>query len=139
MTIASEDSTSLVLDLAIERSIDLSALRGQITTTLSDVDEDDRYDVLLVVSELVSNVLDHTQGPGRLRLLRTRARHEVVIEIDDSSPLEPVRGQSRLSDVRGRGIVMVDEVAKEWGTRALPGGGKTVYAKLRCAGAGPLP
>ena len=137
MTAVGEDSTSLVLDLAIECGVDLSLLRGRITGALSDVDEDDRYDVLLVVTELVSNVLDHTSGSGRLRLLRDEARGEITVEVDDSSPEGPVRGRSRFDGTRGRGIVMVDQVASDWGTRGLPGGGKTVHARLRCTAAGP--
>lgn len=132
MTTVEEDSRSVVLDLPIEPGIVMSALRGQLTWSLQDLGEDHRYDILLVVTELVSNVLDHTAGTGRLRVLRSNAKCEITIEADDTSDLRPVHGRSRLGDARGRGIVVVDSLACEWGTRSLPDGGKTVFASVRC-------
>ncbi|WP_191296662.1 ATP-binding protein [Lentzea cavernae] len=133
MSTVSEDSTSLVIDMTIDASIVLSALRGRLTTSLPDLDEDHQYDLQLVVTELVSNVLDHTAGIGRLRVYRSTVRCEITVEVDDTSTVRPVYGRSRLGDTRGRGIVVVDNVSNGWGTRELPHGGKTVYAMLRCS------
>lgn len=82
MTTVGEDSVSVVVDLPIEPTITMSALRGHLATTLDDLGEDHRYDVLLVVTEPVSNVLDHTPGFGRLRVVRSRTPCEITIEPD---------------------------------------------------------
>lgn len=129
---AGDGPAAMVLDLAVEPATNLSAVRGHIATALHDLGEDHRYDVALVVTELVSNVLDHTPGTGRLRIFRHTARCEITIEVDDSSPAQPVHGHSRLGGTRGRGIVVVDNLAHEWGTRPLPHGRKTVFASVRC-------
>lgn len=129
---AGDGSAGMVLDLAVESTINLSAVRGHITAALHDLGEDHLYDVVLVVTELVSNVLDHTPGTGRLRVFRHTTRYEIRVEVDDRSPAQPVHGHSRLGGARGRGIVVVDNVAREWGVRPLPGGGKTVFASVPC-------
>lgn len=130
-----EHAQSHVLDVQVDQSTDMSSLRRRVDVALTDLGGDHRYDVLLVVTELVSNVLDHTIGQGRLRLVRTRKPCEIMIEVDDASSVAPVCGTSRLGDNRGRGIVMVDGMAHRWGT-VLRLGGKTVFALLHCGGVG---
>ncbi|MFC3897068.1 ATP-binding protein [Lentzea rhizosphaerae] len=129
---AGDSPAAIVLDLVVEPTINLSAMRGRLATALHDLGEDHLYDVVLVVTELVSNVLDHTPGTGRLRVFRHTTRCEITIEVDDRSPARPVHGHSRLGGTRGRGIVVVDNVAREWGIRPLPDGGKTVFASVPC-------
>ncbi len=131
-----EHARSHVLDVRLDRDTEMAALRRQVDAALADLGGDHRYDVLLVVSELVSNVLDHTTGPGHLRLARVRIPCQVAVEVDDSSPLAPVCGSSRLGGRRGRGMVMVNSVAHRWGTVLRSGGGKMVYALLQCGGNG---
>jgi two-component sensor histidine kinase len=139
VTTVGEDSRSAVLDWPIEPTSTVAQLRVHLATTMHDLGEDHRYDVLLVMTELVSNVLDHTAGFGRLRVSRNRILCEILVEADDTSALPPVHGRSRLGGMRGRGIVVVDNVAREWGTRSLVGGGKTVYAAVGCPAGGTLP
>ena len=131
-----EHPKSVVLDLSIEPTTVVSTLRGRLTTVLHDLGEDHRYDVLLVVTELVSNVLDHTPGTGRLRVFSSTVRCEITVEVDDTSALQPVHGRSLLGGTRGRGITVVDKLAREWGTWPLHDGGKTVFASITCAGDG---
>ncbi|MGW4214700.1 ATP-binding protein [Lentzea sp. NPDC004789] len=132
MTTIGDDSTSVVLDLPVEPTSTVAQLRVRLAATLDDLGEDHRYDVLLVMTELVSNVLDHTAGTGRLRVLRSLAHCEITIEVDDTSELRPVHGRFRLGGMRGRGIVVIDKLAREWGTRSLADGGKTVFAAVGC-------
>lgn len=129
---AGDGPAVMVLDLAVEPATNLSAVRGHTATALHDLGEDHRYDVALVVTERVSNVLDHTPGTGRLRVFRHTTRCEITIEVDDRSPAQPVHGHSRLGGTRGRGIVVVDNVARDWGIRPLPDGGKMVFASVPC-------
>jgi hypothetical protein len=123
----------LVLDVSVHPGVVVSVLRRDLTAALRGLGEDHLYDVLLVMTELVSNVLDHTPGVGRLRVLRSQVPCAVTVEVDDDSSAKPVYGRSRLpNDNRGRGIVVVDNLAKTWGTRWRAGGGKTVFASVCC-------
>ncbi|SDF74741.1 Anti-sigma regulatory factor (Ser/Thr protein kinase) [Lentzea fradiae] len=130
--------TPLLLDVPVAPGLSVSALRRWLTAALSALGEDHLYDVQLVVTELVTNVLDHTPGTGRLRLLHHLDPCRVVVEVDDTSPAAPVYGRSRLGENRGRGIVVVDRISAEWGCRPLAGGGavsgKTVFAVVDCTG-----
>ncbi|SEQ91078.1 Histidine kinase-like ATPase domain-containing protein [Lentzea xinjiangensis] len=125
--------TALVADLPVRPGLTMSALRRNLTSALTDIGEDHLYDVQLVVTELVTNVLDHAGGVGRLRILHGVAPCVVTIEVDDESSVEPVYGRSRLGENRGRGIVVVDNISREWGVR-MRAAGKTVYALVDCTG-----
>jgi len=118
------------MDLCVDPLTSLSEMRRWITTVLGDLDEDDLYDVLLVASELASNVYDHTPGPGQIRIRRDEPG-QILLEVDDVSPHLPTQGHSRLGGHRGRGIVMIEHVTEEWGVRPLTGQGKTVWALIR--------
>lgn len=132
MTTIREDCMAVVLNCAIDPTTTTTAVRRRLTAALGDFGDDHRYDVSLVVTELVSNVLDHVSGVGRLRVRWSAVPCTVVVEVDDTSPLQPVHGRSRLEGARGRGIVMVDALSVRWGTRALADGGKTVFAVVGC-------
>jgi anti-sigma regulatory factor (Ser/Thr protein kinase) len=90
---------------------------------------------LLVVSELVTNVLDHTQC-HRLhvsvhRLDDDRAR----IVVADGSPQAPKVARADGDSLGGRGLVLIDALSHHWGyewTRS----GKSVWAELRRENAG---
>jgi len=127
-----EDSKSLVVDLSIEPGTSMASLRGGVGGVLHDLGEDHRYDVLLVVTELASNVRDHACGVGRLRVFRSLVPCRVWVEVDDEVERLPVYGRSRLGENRGRGMMMVDGVSLDWGARPRPGGGKTVYTVICC-------
>lgn len=133
MSVVGEDSISLVVDAPVEPDTTVSVLRGCVGNALHGLGEDHLYDVLLVVTELVANVLDHASGVGQVRVFRSWIPCEVWVEVDDLSSHQPVYGRSRLGEYRGRGLVVVGNVAREWGIRLHPSGGKTVYALIRCA------
>jgi hypothetical protein len=50
VTTVGDDPASAVLDVPIEPTIAVEGLRGRLTTTLDDLGEDHRYDVLLVMT-----------------------------------------------------------------------------------------
>ncbi|MCE6995513.1 ATP-binding protein [Saccharothrix sp. S26] len=115
-----------------------SLVRRWTAEALTDLTDDELDDCLLVVTELVSNAYDHGLPPCRLRLFRSLDPCFVRIEVDDASPDRPVLGHSRISDLRGRGIMIVDRLCKDWGVTSHADH-KTVWAELTCASAGPLP
>jgi hypothetical protein len=55
-----------------------------------------------------------------------------VIEVGDSSPELPKVGTAELLDVHGRGLVIVEAVADDWGAH-LVDGGKVTWAALNLA------
>ncbi|OIJ98380.1 SpoIIE family protein phosphatase [Streptomyces colonosanans] len=83
---------------------------------------------LLVVSELVTNALVHTDG--RVRLDLTLLNHRLRIAVADSSPRTPVKPPSiGWEATGGRGILLVEAMSASWG--ALPvSGGKQVWADV---------
>jgi hypothetical protein len=82
----------------------------------------------LIVSELVSNVVDHAHTMATLRL--SLRRRYLTIAVRDGSPAEPVKAAGMSLDARsGRGLILVAESAHSWGW--LPtDGGKVVWASL---------
>jgi anti-sigma regulatory factor (Ser/Thr protein kinase) len=82
----------------------------------------------LVVSELVSNVVDHAHTMMTMRL--SLRRRYLNIAVTDGSPAEPVApADLPASGARGRGLFLVDATASSWGW--LPtDGGKVVWAAL---------
>jgi PAS domain-containing protein len=90
--------------------------------------EEGRDSVLLVVSELVTNALMHTQGQVRLDL--TLAGNRLRVAVSDSSPRTPVKADSTDWEATGgRGILLVAAVSVAWGSVPLSGG-KQVWGEI---------
>ncbi|MDX8055875.1 ATP-binding protein [Lentzea sp. BCCO 10_0798] len=107
---------------------DLGAMRAWIGTLLRDLPEDVRLDVLLVCTELASNAYEHAEGPRAVRV--QRHTDFIRVEVDDHTPAElPQLGRSRLGDTRGRGLVLIAQLSRCWGTREFTGG-KTLWAEV---------
>ncbi|MER6064139.1 SpoIIE family protein phosphatase [Streptomyces sp. NPDC001792] len=79
----------------------------------------------LIVSELVTNAILHATGPIRLRLIRHRV---LVCEVVDHSSIAPHLRRAHINDESGRGLFLVAQLARRWGTRHLPDG-KLVWAE----------
>jgi anti-sigma regulatory factor (Ser/Thr protein kinase) len=87
-------------------------------------------DIVLVVSEVVTNAVQHGAGVVRLRLLRRRTR--VRIEVQDDSPRPPVLlTTAGVTADWGRGLHIVGDLAARWGSRRA-GEGKLVWAEVPC-------
>jgi anti-sigma regulatory factor (Ser/Thr protein kinase) len=87
--------------------------------------------VEILVSELVTNAVHASRAlgpvfPVRLWLLADAAR--VLIIVWDASPQLPVRAEISTEAESGRGLLLVEMLSDEWGTWAVPAGGKTVWA-----------
>uniref|UniRef100_UPI00357135CE SpoIIE family protein phosphatase n=1 Tax=Streptomyces sulfonofaciens TaxID=68272 RepID=UPI00357135CE len=84
--------------------------------------------VLLVVSELVTNALVHTEGQVRLEL--TLVGDRLRIAVGDSSPRTPVKPTNiGWEATGGRGILLVQAVSDAWGTLPVSGG-KQVWSEI---------
>jgi len=73
----------------------------------------------LIVSELVTNAIRHAAGPITLRLIRQDA---LICEVSDGSSTSPRLRHARTTDESGRGLFIVAQLTRRWGTRYTPTG-----------------
>lgn len=87
-------------------------------------------DVLLVVSELVTNACLHAQGPEELRVAYNGK--VLRLEVVDRGTGEPApRTPHRAGRPGGHGMFIVQRLCLDWGVeRISESGGKTVWAEL---------
>ncbi|MGW2512954.1 ATP-binding protein [Streptomyces scopuliridis] len=98
-------------------------------------------EALLVTSELVTNAVQ-ARGLGReWKWTDIKAEHiigvqlqiiddSVFVEVWDDSPALPVLKNPSADAESGRGLCLVQEFARRWGTCRPPAGGKIVWAEL---------
>ncbi|WP_079063517.1 SpoIIE family protein phosphatase [Streptacidiphilus griseoplanus] len=79
----------------------------------------------LVVSELVTNAIRHAAGPIQLRLIRQTV---LTCEVSDASSTSPRLRHARTTDEGGRGLLLVAQLSRRWGTRHTPTG-KIIWAE----------
>ncbi|MEY9991859.1 anti-sigma regulatory factor (Ser/Thr protein kinase) [Streptomyces sp. V4I8] len=87
-------------------------------------------DVLLVVSELVTNACLHAEGPDELWIA---CDNKVIrIEVSDKGTGQPApRTPHRAGRPGGHGMFIVQRLCLDWGVMRSPGvAGKTVWAEL---------
>jgi anti-sigma regulatory factor (Ser/Thr protein kinase)/PAS domain-containing protein len=68
----------------------------------------------LVVSELVTNAIRYGIEPIRLRLIR---QDVLICEVSDGSSTSPRLRHARTTDEGGRGLFLVAQLTRRWGTR----------------------
>jgi PAS domain S-box-containing protein len=81
----------------------------------------------LLVSEILTNAVHHARTPIGLRLHHTTS--EIVTEVTDDSTHLPRRRLPGPDDENGRGLMLVDALASDWGSRPAETG-KTVWFTL---------
>lgn len=98
-------------------------------------------DALLIVSELVTNAVKATgitdpepnwSALQQLNIVTVRIvglEDSIVFEVWDASPEEPTVKEAALDDEGGRGLDLVEHLAKRWGSYPHRGG-KVVWAEL---------
>ncbi|MER5669209.1 SpoIIE family protein phosphatase [Streptomyces mirabilis] len=81
--------------------------------------------VELIVSELVTNAIRYGGGPICLRLIQ----HQVLTcEVSDSNTSHPRPRQPHIIDEQGRGLFLVAQLSRRWGSRSATDG-KVVWAE----------
>ncbi|MGW5970888.1 SpoIIE family protein phosphatase [Streptomyces sp. NPDC055186] len=86
--------------------------------------------VELLVSEVVTNAVRYASRPVTLRLLRTDV---LRCEVGDDVPQLPRLRQARATDEGGRGLYLVNRLARRWGATRLSTG-KVVWFELNHGG-----
>lgn len=85
-------------------------------------------EVSAVVSELAGNAVQHCEG-GTFDVSVLRVDRGVRVSVTDSCARKPVMRPVSLSDECGRGMLIIDTLASQWGVKELPNG-KTVWADV---------
>ncbi|MFE5770437.1 SpoIIE family protein phosphatase [Streptomyces sp. NPDC056485] len=98
----------------------------------------DRADEIeLAADELMTNALVHTDGGGHLNV-RLTTEGRIRIEVEDTSSALPRRREAGDWAVSGRGLLLVDRLAEDWGVEPR-GGGKSVWCEFAVPGHGAKP
>jgi anti-sigma regulatory factor (Ser/Thr protein kinase) len=93
----------------------------------SHVPSDRSHAALLVVSELVTNAVQQSDRPVRVRL--DAADDSLLVEVFDSGHRMPTLSDAALDSPGGRGLRVIDTVSDAWGVREELDG-KTIWARL---------
>ena len=94
-------------------------------------------DVVVVVSELVTNAVRHggplavtRQCEPGIQLSLMRSGSEFICAVRDGGDHLPSRREADLTVEGGRGLALVSAFAREWGVIPTPPGGKFVWAQF---------
>ncbi|MFF3751461.1 ATP-binding protein [Streptomyces sp. NPDC002018] len=114
---------------ALERAVPVCRDMTRMWMDAGGITEDNaRRTVLLVVSELMTNAIIHTNSStisGRLR----KAGERLVVEVRDEGRTSAVPRARRADDTEyGRGLVLVIKSVQALGTRLETDGSRTVWA-----------
>lgn len=86
---------------------------------------------VLLVSELVANAVLHARTP--IGVVVRRNDHGLRIEVHDGERRAPARKHYSSMATTGRGLVLVERLARDWGV-ATEQGGKSVWFELDASG-----
>ncbi|MGW0999798.1 ATP-binding protein, partial [Streptomyces sp. NPDC002523] len=103
--------------------------RAQVSARLRQwhIRDDTRDNVVLLVSELVTNAVRFAAGPITVRLIR--AGDGLLCEVGDTGNGRPRLGRGGLLDDGGRGLHIVHRLTARWGVRWTDTG-KMVWADV---------
>ncbi|MBV9659857.1 MAG: ATP-binding protein [Acidimicrobiales bacterium] len=110
----------------IARSITTAHLEAW-GATIADVAHGQVADAVLIVSELVANAVRHCTHELEVSLVCHRDRIEIAVTDDNPEPA--VLKQPHPLVPGGRGLLLVDALAQQWGQQQVYGR-KTVWARL---------
>jgi anti-sigma regulatory factor (Ser/Thr protein kinase) len=101
------------------------AARHFATSVLHDASSDTLEAVALMVSELATNCIRHTDSGFDLTIIRDGG--EIRIEATDQAGGTPTMRSPKPSDSSGRGLKIIDMLSAGWGVRTSASRGKTVW------------
>ena len=104
-----------------------SALHGSSPETLEAVE--------LMVSELATNCIRHTDSGFELTIVRTGPT--IRVEATDRAGGTPTMRSPKPTDASGRGLKIIDMLSARWGVRSHGSDGKTVWFTIADAAVAP--
>lgn len=88
----------------------------------------------LMVSELATNCIRHTQTEFQVTVGRTA--EQIRVEVDDTAAGTPRMRRPAVDEPTGRGLQIVELLSEAWGVEPRTGGGKTVWFTVPASPAG---
>jgi anti-sigma regulatory factor (Ser/Thr protein kinase) len=94
---------------------------------------------VLIVSELLTNAVQHVERPTsalgcpvplRCCLVLFFTERGLTVSVYDTDDRPPLPRYSTPADTRGRGLLLVEKISDRWGYTPTQGGGKLVWARL---------
>ncbi len=82
----------------------------------------------LLTSELVTNALQH--GYGNIEMRLSVDPEALCVEVSDESPDPPQPMEASPGSLSGRGVMLVEALASNWGVTEHAGDGKAVWFYL---------
>jgi anti-sigma regulatory factor (Ser/Thr protein kinase) len=108
---------------------DAARARQYVATACRGLLPDVAMNAQLMVSELFTNALEYGTGPITLCVLITR--NTVRVEVSDDSDTHPVPRRPPDDDIHGRGLIIIERLARDWGVEPQSNGrGKVVWFAL---------
>jgi anti-sigma regulatory factor (Ser/Thr protein kinase) len=93
----------------------------------------DRQDAALLVTELVANVVDHSESEANFTLELTFSDGWLRVSVADGSSVQPVVRELSQDRSRGRGLFLVQAIADRWGSEEHHGGKRVWFEMLPSA------
>ncbi|WP_406448771.1 ATP-binding protein [Streptomyces sp. NBC_01622] len=125
---ASTRSLCLCISIAADKALVAEVRRSVWAALLSWGADEIADDMEVVASEMVSNALKYTGGEAAVRL--RLAKGQAQLEVEDGSAQQPALRRVGTEAEKGRGLLLVEALAAEWGWRLRKRGAKTVWASL---------
>jgi anti-sigma regulatory factor (Ser/Thr protein kinase) len=111
------------------------AVRDDMATALRrwGVDEDLVDDAKILVSEVLTNAIQHAGGSEEINVLAAWTQPVLCVEVHDgdSTSLPQTALPTSATSIRGRGLPLVDALSSAWGYAPLQPEGKCVWFELR--------
>jgi anti-sigma regulatory factor (Ser/Thr protein kinase) len=116
---------------AISSAVPSARLHARLVLREWGLSADQAQSAELVVSELVTNALEHGLAgiPATVRIWLSSDGGRVAIHVWDASPMPPVRKDAGTEADRGRGLMIVAALTADWGCSAADPG-KVVWAVI---------
>ncbi|MCF2533047.1 ATP-binding protein [Yinghuangia soli] len=124
--------TTVVLSLHLPATVEAvprarHALRGSVR---ADIAAEPLDTLELLVSELVTNAVQHAPQTSTVTVELLRTGRTLRIAVTDAGALLPrPRTPVQSADEHGRGLMLVEALAEDWGSRPVPGG-KVVWCDV---------
>lgn len=104
--------------------------RRHVASTCSHLGREFHDVAVLLASELVGNAVEHAKSEA-IHLVVDQREARFRVEVHDEVAGRPRPQQVDSLAPRGRGLMLVERLAAEWGVDPSPRGGKQVWFQLR--------